>query len=221
MRVTSLQYEDWVRLMFDHPGEGPEWHWEEDSPYWDGPPAATLDYLTRLFADPLPVLKDYSDAQLNRGLWYVLGASGANHPEVLAHPDLPVEARVRCLYAMTTLFRELFAVRCSPHLSHIDEPGAGVLNGACYMWWDIITFFAAPDSPERRPVDLAAMDVMRETLAIEHVACQENALHGLGHWCRYYPDVVKPIIDGFLDTHAHARPELLAYARSARDGCVL
>lgn len=221
MRITSLPWNEWVLLVFDHAGEGPEWYWEADAPWWDGPAAVTLEYLTRLFSEPLAVLSEFSDAQLNRGFWYLLGSSGDNYPQVLADETLPVDARIRCLDAMPRVFRDIFAARCTPHLSHLDEPGAGVLNSACYMWWDIITFFAAPERPERRPVDMAALEAMRRTLEIGHVACQENALHGLGHWARQYPAEVQSIIDGFLRTQADARPELLTYARSARVGCVL
>jgi hypothetical protein len=51
--------------------------------------------------------------------------------------------------------------------------------------------------------------------------CAESALHGLGHWHGAFPKVVEGLIDGFLATHSDARPELLAYARSARCGYVL
>jgi len=62
---------------------------------------------------------------------------------------------------------------------------------------------------------------MADILTIDRVACQESALHGLGHWQRRWPTEVARIIDEFLARNANARAELLAYARSARGGCVL
>jgi len=62
---------------------------------------------------------------------------------------------------------------------------------------------------------------MTNALALDSIACQESALHGLGHWHGAYPDEVEAIVDRFLAAHPTSRPELLTYARSARSGCVL
>ena len=62
---------------------------------------------------------------------------------------------------------------------------------------------------------------MAEILALDSLACQESALHGLGHWQHAYPEEVQQIIDRFLNANKNLRPELAAYARSARTGCVL
>ncbi|MGY3474052.1 hypothetical protein [Bradyrhizobium ottawaense] len=43
----------------------------------------------------------------------------------------------------------------------------------------------------------------------------------VGHWQRGYSDKVTPIIDRFCTVHAKADFRLLAYAQSARCGCVL
>jgi hypothetical protein len=61
---------------------------------------------------------------------------------------------------------------------------------------------------------------MADVLALDSVACQESALHGLGHWQAAYPHVVEATIDRFLAARPRARPELVAYARGARAGCV-
>ncbi len=47
---------------------------------------------------------------------------------------------------------------------------------------------------------------MARTLAIPHLACQEGALHGLGHWQRAYPDRVAAIVDGARGRGTHAPP---------------
>ena len=95
------------------------------------------------------------------------------------------------------------------------------LNLACYMWWDIIPFGVAPTDASGRELGEAALGAMADILSIDRVACQESALHGLGHWQRRWPTEVARIIDEFLARNANARAELLAYARSARGGCVL
>jgi len=47
-------------------------------------------------------------------------------------PSVPLAARLRCVQACGSLFRKLFLPRCSPHLSHRDEPGRSPLNAVCY-----------------------------------------------------------------------------------------
>jgi hypothetical protein len=45
-------------------------------------------------------------------------------------------------------------------------------------------------------------------------------LHGLGHWTRREPRCID-VIDRYLAAGKAPRPELLAYARAARGGCIL
>jgi hypothetical protein len=52
-------------------------------------------------------------------------------------------------------------------------------------------------------------------------ACQESALHGLGHWQRDHDRQVNAIIDGFLAANPHIDARLIRYANAARCGCVL
>jgi hypothetical protein len=86
------------------------------------------------------------------------------------------------------------------------------------MWWDFDCWFAAPDPLPRNPHDRAFLSSMQSILAIDHVACQESALHGLGHWHHAHPGAVETIIDGFLKTERPAA--LREYAQAARTGCV-
>jgi len=62
---------------------------------------------------------------------------------------------------------------------------------------------------------------MDQTLALDSLACRESALHGLGHWHARYPQGVEQIIDDALGRAQAWPPDLLAYARIARTGCVL
>jgi hypothetical protein len=62
---------------------------------------------------------------------------------------------------------------------------------------------------------------MRRTLNLDSIACQEAALHGLGHWARYRSGDVAAVIDAFLGDGRSKRAALASYARSARCGCVL
>ena len=134
-RLTFLPFEDWVKFIFAHEANGPQWYFAPNAPYWDGSPDLTVSYITRLFEDPLPVLSGYSDEQLNQGFWYLVSNGASDMMFALNDEAVPLEQRIRCLKSFRLLFERVFAARCSPHLSHFDEHGARPLNSACYMWW--------------------------------------------------------------------------------------
>lgn len=215
-----MTFDEWVVHVFDHPASDPKWYFDLDAEYWHGPPAAVVAYLTRLFEDPGPHVARYSNEQLGQGFWYVASNGASGYMFALLDEQVELEARVRCVRAIGALFARLFAPRCSPHLSHLDEPGANPLNVSCYMWWDLIPFLGRPDDPSRREIDDACLGVMERTLDLDSIACRESALHGLGHWHGGYPRRVESAIDAFLTAHPDLRPELVRYAQSARSGCV-
>jgi len=88
------------------------------------------------------------------------------------------------------------------------------------MWWDSFPIAGAPDDPTRTEVDEAFLEVMDRLLDLPSEACQESALHGLGHWHLEYPKQVEAIIGSFLDRHPVLRSELKEYALDAREGLV-
>jgi hypothetical protein len=123
------------------------------------------------------------------------------------------------LRSFIPLFEQVMASRCSPHLSHLDEQPANPLNGACYMWWDILPIHGKPDDPERTDFDAEVLRVLPQLLSIPHDACRESALHGVSEWQLYYPSI-GGIVDDFLFHTPNLRPELVAYAQRARVGAV-
>jgi len=220
-RLSNLSFDEFVRFVFDHSVDGPQWYFDLDAPFWAGPGAVTIAYVTRLFEEPEDVLAPYDDAQLGQGFWFLLSNGCSDCMMALYDEAVPVADRARCIASFTNVFRRLFAVRCSPHLSHLDEPGAAAINLPCYMWWNILPLAAAPEDRARREIDRAALDVMANVVMLDAIACQESALHGLGHWQHAYPREVEDIIDRFIAARPQARAELLAYAKSSRRGCVL
>ena len=219
-RIKFLGFEDWILYLFDHVVSEPKWYFETEAPVWVGPPELNVEYITRLFENPVSVLSDYSDAQLNQGFWFLVSNGASDCMFALMEESIPIERRLRCIQSFVSVFVKIFAARCSPHLSHLDEPGASPLNLACYMWWDIIPLGGPPNSSSGKLLNAAALGVMAETLNTESIACQESALHGLGHWHSAYPAEVESIIDRFLASHYRLRPETVNYAKSARCGCV-
>ena len=61
-------------------------------------------------------------------------------------------------------------------------------------------------------------EVLRRILAIPHDACRESAIHGLYHFQKWNAGASTRIIDEFLATALGLRPELIEYAKAAREG---
>ncbi len=222
-QLKQLTFDQWLAYVFDHSVSDTkqEWYWDPASDRWDGPAADTIQFLTRAFENAATVFQPYSDAQVNQGLWFIASNACSNHMFALLDSGVPWLARQRCVRSIHNLFEQCFAKRCTPHLSHLDEPGAGPLNSVCYMWWDIIPLSGQPDNPEGSEIDRAILGVLESTLQLDSVACRESALHGLGHWQHDYPQRVAEIIDTFLQSQRGLPEALRAYARNAYRGHVL
>ena len=181
------------------------------------PDAATLVRLTEVFESPAALLAPYPDGSVDRAFWDLLGSDVV---AAMQHESIEWTIRLRFIRSFETLFRELFSVRCQPVLGHVSEEGSP-LNSSCYMWWDFDCWIAWPARLARNPLDSAFLASMRSILAIDHVACQESALHGLGHWRREHPEEVECIIDEFTKREPYLRKELREYADRARSRHVL
>ena len=222
MELQHLSFDAWVKYVFDHPTEGLEWYFQADALWWNETknPDLTIQYLTSLFEDAPHYCSPYSDAQLKQGFWFLVSNACSSHMFSLMDNRVPLEDRLHCVRSFYTLYEEFFSVKCSPHLSHLDEPGANEINVTVYMWWDLIPIYGQPDDRSRKQIDETILDVMSQTLNLPSDACRESALHGLGHWNLYYPQFVARCIDDFLKREQTLRPELRTYALNARAGCI-
>lgn len=223
--LADLSHEEWLIWVFDHPATGPEWHFDIMADWWneDRDPGLTADYLTRLFENPGVLLPVYSDAQIDRGMNFLISSACSNHFFALFDEAVPWPKRERGLRAIATVFRELYAVRCTVHFGHLDrgpEP-PNPLNRTCYMWWDICPLPYPFHTPQARATLSVVLEVLQETLRLPSPACQEGALHGLGHLQSDAPVEVQRIIDDYLRQKAGVHPALRDYARRARSGSVL
>lgn len=213
-----IPFDHWVDQLFRRPGEHPPSFASADDEYPVLAPETTLEYVTRLFSDAGTILSRFDDAQVNQGLWELVGASGELHPMLFR--GLPWEDRKRGVLSISALYESLFLPRCSPHLSHLDDSGSNPVNSICYMWWDLFPTWGQPGDAEHAARDATLLEVMDRALGLDSVACKESALHGLGHWHVRYPAATRRIIEEFLGREADLEPELLAYAQSAGAGCI-
>ena len=197
--MKKTGFDKWVYRIFDHPVKENAWYWDSSIENPNPSPSVAIGLLTKLFNEPEEHLKAFSNEQINQGLWYIADNSCSNYMFVLTDESLITEDRLSLIESIYNLFKNLFARRCSPHLSYIDEKGANPLNSVCYMWWDLLPICGQPDYPNRSKIDQKILNVMQRTLELPSIACQESALHGLGHWETHYPKQVETIINNFLE----------------------
>ena len=214
-----LSLSSWIAHVFDHPVTDPAWYWSLDAPQWNDAP----EHIALLIADTLErsgeLLAPFSDAQLEQGFWYLVSNSCSEYMYSLVDSSVPLATRLRALRSFVPLFEQVMALRCSPHLSHLDEQPANPLNGSCYMWWDILPIHGKPEEPERAEFDSEVLRVLAQILSIPHDACRESALHGVSEWQVYYPSATD-IVDNFLLCTPSLRSELVSYAQRAKFGHV-
>ena len=207
MRV-AVPFEDWVVGVFDPTVEDP----------WP-PVEQELEYLTRLFSDPIGTVEGLSDEEIGVGLWSVLDSGGAGTALALNDATLPLDARIACVHQIRTLYRELFVPRCAERLGHVSEQG-GRLEMICYMFWDVAVVGGPPGERAGSLFEDAVLDVLEDTLYLEHAACQESAIHGLGHRVSRHPERAPAILDRWLRTGPIRDARLRIYAEAARTGCI-
>ena len=218
--MPDLNFEEWVKGRFDKP-EGPEpWYYDYKNDPPEPPPALALQHLRKLFSESGERLKGYSNRQLKDGLWYLFDPSNSNELFCLLDEALPLKERLETVDAIYLLYRDCFSSRCSKELSHLAKVERNPLNSICYMLWDIVAFPASGGKMEKPEVDASCLAVMEKALALEHDACIESALHGLGHAKLYYPAEVQRIIGAFLKAGKNISPDLRQYAEAAGTGMI-
>ena len=196
MSVAPTLYEAWRDRLFR--GDRPQMAelWDE---WRDRPADWVLAYATRLFLESGGLLKQYTPAELERGLWSLPLAWDLS--DLLWDRELDWAARAGCVDAMPQLFAQLFQ----------EDP----LGDTCFMWWDMFR----PNDPEHDPqLRAVVFRALGEVLAIPNEVCQGAALHGLGHL--NHPEKER-LIRHYLADHPELDPEVVAYAEASIAGQVL
>jgi hypothetical protein len=214
--LATRTFEQWIDGIFDHRVTEPAWFWdpradtcvEEDDD-------TNVEYLARLFAGSEHLLRRFDNAQAGQGLNMIANNSCSDHAYSIVAGHAAWPARQRAIRSIFDMYAKFFASRCAEGLGHLSEAD-NPLNTICYMWWDVFPARGAPKDEAGEYIG-----VMERCLSLTHQACLEGALHGLGHWHHLSPERVESIVDQFLQKRNDLRPELVPYARRARNGGVL
>lgn len=218
--LHEASIEEWIEFVFARPVTDPAWFWEADADLWEGDAFRTAGLLVETFERSGELLEPFDDEQVNQGLSMLLHAGAPTALSVLASPELTPALRERVFESVFRLFEDVFAVRCSNALGHLDEESASPLNSLCYLWWDVF-----PVRPEHEftgvdPAHEIVLGLLDRILDLPSDACRESALHGCARWQAPYPERVGESIDRFIWANRQIRTPLRNYAYAARHGDV-
>jgi hypothetical protein len=212
--------EDWLMAILTRPATADDYYLSPD----EDPPHATeaemAERLGWLLAAPGERMAEYDDLSVAAGLYWIFDSAETLMIRGIGHHDVPQASRLAIVTGLERVYAEVINARCPERLGHLSEDG-GPLAAFAYMAFDLLYLDRPADPREAAELDCALIEVLGRILALPHAACQEGALHGLGHWHDAAPGRAEGLIDAYLAAGAPARPELIAYARAARSGCVL
>ncbi len=186
-------------------------------------PENELVSLTDYFSNSEFWLRTYSTDEYARAVWHLAGTASYDFFRPVFDPAIEWSIREAAILAVTPLFENFFTKYCTPKCSHGTVraiPGENI-NLICYMFWDICPLHPDMCDDQDHAYTDSCFDVLARILAIDHVACQEAALHGLGHWAHRHGDRSAAIINRALRAPRPVPEVLESYARRAMVGDVM
>lgn len=216
--LSALSYPQFLAFFFDRPIVGDK---EEYQLFRAGidcfiasNPATVVAHVQAMCRTFSELTKVYSQEQLDQGLWAIFGA--AISCERFLDPTVDLALRRDCIESMYLPFRDVVAY------SAIDKR-----DSFYWMWWDMIlyTFWQDADgyrfdypalSNDGKQVIEAMYQTLLHILALNHLACQWSALHGLGHL--HHP-LGRETVQNYLNGHRNElTDEDLKWVEAFRDG---
>lgn len=202
---SAERYRDWIEAVFEAPDLAEQMSLLQ---------VENVRFASQLFRNLGAEIARYDNDRVSEGLEYIFYSHKSNIPAAITGTCCPLDERLACMRAAASMYRDCFETRCEPVLLHRREPYQEMIAVTCYMLWDASGLLHWKDGRE------AVLDVLKVGLGCANPACQESALHGLGHLSHYEPRV-SAIIGEYLAQRAGTiRPELVSYAQLASRGHV-
>jgi hypothetical protein len=219
--ISALSYSQFLDFFFDRPilpdRKLHKLFLDATDRFLAAKPRVVAGYLQEMCRKFSELTKVYTPEQLDQGLWLIFG-SGISCEQYLFDPTVDLELRTECIQSMYFPFRDVVA--CST---------IGPRDSFYWMWWDMILhtfwqiYYSTNDNYQKLPADGKQMfDAMYQTLlkilALDHRACQESALHGLGHL--RHP-LGRETVQRYLDIHrTELTDEDVRWVEACRDGAI-
>jgi hypothetical protein len=161
-----------------------------------------ISAATRLFLDFGAVSRNYSEDQIEQGLWSLFGYPYFFFEEVM-NGRVSRALRDACLKAMVAPFRDYY------------QTAEGYSGSAFYMWWDHHRGWE--DHADALP---AAMTALQQIMVLPDKKCQFAAVHGLNHLQAGFD--ASAIVERYLAVHrSELTPEEIEWVEMCREGKAL
>lgn len=170
----------------------------------------------------------YKETQIVAALTFINSTSEWSFDIFQTPNEVPYVLKEQLLESILNLFAKTFAPLLGDNIMNhniqgdYEQPGLN-MGIACYMWWD--DFFTwGKDCDDEFQLDTRILQMFSQILKIPSLACQESALHGLGHWHSAYPTDVAQIIEIYLYENRDLNVKsnsLFQYATRAAKGQIL
>jgi hypothetical protein len=186
-------------------------------------PAVVVKHMTKLFSEFGIIALNYTLAQLDQGIWGILGENLRLY-ELLWDSSVPLEQRVQCIRSMFHVYSDF-----------VSKSEVEVMVNCFNMWWDLILYgfwfqhklvekhtemgdVSKLDTESRLLLDVM-FETLKQILSLPDARTQASALHGLGHL--HHP-AVRETVQLYIDTHRTGLTEDgLRWVEQCRDGTVM
>lgn len=223
--MDNFSYQDFIRFFFDKPDyTDKQWFFQDDyeDPTFDfsNPlcnKTLVMNYICMAFQDIENISKTFSEKKFFFGWQYIIDWScGGSFRYYFFSDDVPISIRINAVLLMYEIFEKVFAKVCA-NISEPDNLGEISYNRLCFMWWEMFSTTAMPQSQDIKQISQAILENLDKILSLDNIICKKSALHGLGNLYSDYPEMVEKIII----RHEKEIPDCLsAYAYHAIRGDV-
>jgi len=181
--------------------------------------ATVNEYAIRFNNEIAGIVAQHGEDPVNKAIWYIY-SSASGYMWGAMDKSLGTK-RAHFMESVNSLYANGFAQYCSQYYGHLDNGPESVrsMNSACYMLWDMDGLECPALNGDSELLN-ASFDVLSNALRLESLACNESALHGLGHLATNHRGLTSPPIDEFL-RRKNLPSEIREYAKTAKAGYVL
>jgi len=211
-----MNISEFIKYLFDRPVGDTEWYFcdEHEDPF------VAKDILVRLagevFKGIAKIARLFNEKQVCMGLQYLINPSCGSISYLYLDSSIDFDLRKNAIMSMEIVFRDVFSHISAKHGLYQDTQDTILsYRRVCYMWWDMFPRHGIPRQPSMEKTDDVICQAIYSILKIDSLACQESALHGLGHWYFSRPDEIMSVVQSFLP---NAPVELKRYAMDVVQG---
>lgn len=212
--LSKLSYDEWISYIFDHPVPLLELGYSSSICEFDSAakPEQVVKYVTQLCNQFIDITEKYSQARINKGLWFILGVDMC-FGEYLRQESIPQELRKTCVHSMYKVFADFVSK------SDIEE-----MENCFYMWWDLLlsSFYYYDKlelSEDCKEIEDTILATLKNILLLVDERTQQYALHGLGHLKHIE---ARKVVEDYINREGHNwTDEGRAWAQECKDGTVM